>query len=423
MGAMLFECWKPWVEHNNSIHRKKRKSNWLSITPLGNTIDRRLSAVLWGEILNYLSLEEAIACTNVNSFFRNQVSKEVSSLSILSNKCFDIPPVVLKRFSRVKQLLVYSLIKEAVPDENAKETDIIERYHLDQKTMEHLISFLTLILNHNQGLEYLYVGGFCENGSHKLKRRQFLLRESKRKRHRGDIELFIDNNIVYSNFDDNAKAAHAYRQFLQNFCKAYDDGIFPQSLITSSSIVPRQTSFYHHEFAFDCSWKSDKGVCDTCRRVCECLPVETVFHWSNLRSPCISLRERFQILYRRDREKFLNLISVSLKDTAGTCDRGRLVWHKKKVFFSGFQSEEMMDRLKLTIEYGGDVKDPLVRKSITRAPSCKGESGFGFEYNPMRRIISKDTFDNYRSVGMDISPEDFYIVDHKAEHPIDGVLS
>ena len=250
------------------------------------------------------------------------------------------------------------------------------------------------------------------------------MRESKRNRHSGDIELFIDmNTIIYSNFDDNTKAIDVYKQFLENLCNAYDTGILPESLITSSSIVPRQTSFFHHEFEFQCAWKSCKGLCSTCKRVCECLPVETVFHWSNLRSPCLSLRERFRILYQRDKEKFLNLISDSLKQTAGTCDRGRLFWYKKRLYFCGFQSEEMMERLKLTIEYGADVKDPEVRNAITRIPRRKGETGFGFEYNPKRRVISKDTFENYISLGMDISSKDFYLVDHTAARPAEGILS
>jgi hypothetical protein len=83
----------------------------------------------------------------------------------------------------------------------------------------------------------------------------------------------------------------------------------------------------------------------------------------------------------------------------------------------------MMERLLLTIEYGADVKDPEVRDAITRMPRRKGETGFGFEYNPKRRIISNDTFENYLSLGLDISPKDFYLVDHTAERPVEGVLS
>lgn len=152
---MLFDCWKPWLEHKGS-NKKRRKSTWLSIQPLHDSIDGGLSAPLWGEVLNYVSLQEAVACTNVNSFFRNQVSKEVSSLSIFSNTCFNIPPKIIKRFSRVTQLLVYSLIKEAASKKNAKEKNTIETYHLDQKTMDHLISFLILVLGQNPGKK-LYV--------------------------------------------------------------------------------------------------------------------------------------------------------------------------------------------------------------------------------------------------------------------------
>ena len=65
-----------------------------------------IPAELWAKALEYLHLDDVLACTATSKFFLKDVSKQIKCLYISSGKSMDILPASIERFQSVENIQV-----------------------------------------------------------------------------------------------------------------------------------------------------------------------------------------------------------------------------------------------------------------------------------------------------------------------------
>ncbi len=93
-------------------------------------VNNNLTPELWGHALQFLFFDEIVNCTSVNKFFRNDVPEHVKLLLIRNSDSLSLN--VVKRFSNVEDVYVYSLIMEIGPDHGSSHSSNNERSSVER---------------------------------------------------------------------------------------------------------------------------------------------------------------------------------------------------------------------------------------------------------------------------------------------------
>lgn len=393
-------------------------------------VNNNLTPELWGHALQFLFFDEIVKCTSVNKFFRNDVPEHIKLLLIRNSD--SMSPNIVKRFSNVEDVYVYSLIKEIGPDHGSSHRERIQAImreaasrgvamsmsdahiqacqnpvntnHFDVSTAEKVVPFLIGIPK----LETCYIGGLCS---------------CEDENHWGLNPDDVRVDLSYSTEDkyDVENSNTIFAALLRNVCEAYVSGGLSKEVKIDGLIVDQRCQYNGNP----CAWEEMKTTshrddvdCQLCDQICMSLPPSQVVSFTNGHIPCISTTNRLHIAKCREPSCFANAKEQLLKEMTFKAGgmRIRMPPDYQERGWATVYNEENIEKFKWLVTYGGaNVRDPAIRRLLVEEPEFNEDFGehlpTGWNDSRNIRAIEKTTLVALIDIGFDIRESDFMVVD------------
>ena len=342
-----------------------------------------LPAELWANVLGYLYFDEVLTCTAVSKSFYNDVPTYLEHLCIRYGKSMVVSTNTIERFVRVKDVFVY-LFHESL---HADDGHLIYRFENDAAT--HAAWFLSNIPN----LQWAFLGG--EDNWHRN---------------------MVRHGVVYDVNEDVMMHPASFRQYvsmIKAFCDAYRQGDISDT-VDIEGLLPIQGPKGR------CAWKRKAPqlsppqwrtdvACQTCDMICMSYPPAKVLMLTDMEVPCIEMENRMAISKQRDEKNFEKNLTDALVTVVESSLHDTMMLPPKydtkglALSYRGYQYA-MMENL---IELGANIKDPRIFQAIMQDVNDSPCTIF----RDSKRIIKQTTYNKLKDIGLELSQENFSIID------------